>query len=247
MPAGSADGIARSIRSLRPSAQRSPTPALTMATTIAAIRATPVTVPLERRSCTATAPIGGASCGRSSKWRPPTATSAWEKWAVAARTRRARSRVSYYLPGHDVFALEAMRLKICNPTAASTTTARSSTRRSSLPASTSWARSSAFPCSASGRSCATPSSSRATFLRYADPGAGGRSAHAGADGRASGGAQGGARLHLAQAEGRRFPPEHELDALARWRRRSGRALPLRSRMPRFARGRDRVRPRHPRS
>ena len=74
-----------------------------MPTTIARIAATPVTVPLEAPCATATARTGAGSCEPSSRWKPTTATSAWARWAAAARTPRARSPGSKpYLRGHDV-------------------------------------------------------------------------------------------------------------------------------------------------
>ena len=89
-----------------------------MTTTIAAIRATPVTVPLEaplrhsngahwgrfvRTIVEVETADGYLGLGRDGRWR---------------RGRDARVRRPRVLPrGHDVFALEAMRLKICNPTA----------------------------------------------------------------------------------------------------------------------------------
>ena len=118
----------------------------------------------KRRSCTATARTGAASSARSSRSRPPTATSAWARWAAAARTPRGRSPRS---PAtfRDTTSSGSRRCasRSATPPRACTTTARSCTRRSSSRASTSWARSSACPCTRfSAASCATRWSSRAT-------------------------------------------------------------------------------------
>ncbi len=89
-----------------------------MSTTIAAIRATPVTVPLE-------APLrhsNGAHWGRFVRTIVEVETSdgyvgLGEMGGGGEDATRAFAALEYYLRGHDVFALEAMRLKICNPTA----------------------------------------------------------------------------------------------------------------------------------
>jgi glucarate dehydratase len=89
-----------------------------MATTIAAIRATPVTVPLE-------APLrhsNGAHWGRFVRTVVEVETSdgyvgLGEMGGGGEDATRAFAGLESYLRGHDVFALEAMRLKICNPTA----------------------------------------------------------------------------------------------------------------------------------
>ena len=89
-----------------------------MPTTIAAIRATPVTVPLE-------APLrhsNGAHWGRFVRTVVEVETSdgyvgLGEMGGGGEDATRAFAGLEQYLRGHDVFALEAMRLKICNPTA----------------------------------------------------------------------------------------------------------------------------------
>ena len=88
------------------------------ATTIAAIRATPVTVPLE-------APIlhsNGAHWGRFVRTIVEVETAdgyvgLGEMGGGGEDATRAFAGLVPYLDGHDVFALEALRLKICNPTA----------------------------------------------------------------------------------------------------------------------------------
>ena len=89
-----------------------------MSTTIAAIRATPVSVPLQ-------APLrhsNGAHWGRFVRTIVEVETSdgyvgLGEMGGGGEDATRAFAALDGYLRGHDVFALEAMRLKICNPTA----------------------------------------------------------------------------------------------------------------------------------
>ncbi len=89
-----------------------------MTTTIAAIRATPVTVPLE-------APLlhsNGAHWGRFVRTIVEVETAdgcvgLGEMGGGGEEATRAIAGLMSYLDGHDVFALEALRLKICNPTA----------------------------------------------------------------------------------------------------------------------------------
>jgi len=88
------------------------------ATTIAAIRATPVTVPLE-------APLrhsNGAHWGRFVRTIVEVETAdgyvgLGEMGGGGEDATRAFANLERYLVGHDVFRLEAMRLAICNPTA----------------------------------------------------------------------------------------------------------------------------------
>ena len=88
------------------------------ATTIASIRATPVTVPLE-------APLlhsNGAHWGRFVRTIVEVETAdgylgLGEMGGGGEDATRAFAGLETYLRGHDVFALEAMRFKICNPTA----------------------------------------------------------------------------------------------------------------------------------
>ncbi len=88
------------------------------ATTIAAIRATPVTVPLE-------APLlhsNGAHWGRFVRTIVEVETAdgyvgLGEMGGGGEDATRAFSALADYLRGHDVFRLEAMRFAICNPTA----------------------------------------------------------------------------------------------------------------------------------
>jgi glucarate dehydratase len=87
-------------------------------TTIAAIRATPVTVPLE-------APLlhsNGAHWGRFVRTIVEVETSdgylgLGEMGGGGEDATRAFAGLMRYLDGHEVFALEAMRFAICNPTA----------------------------------------------------------------------------------------------------------------------------------
>src|SRR5437588_4877149 len=89
-----------------------------MATTIATIRATPVTVPLE-------APLlhsNGAHWGRFVRTIVEVEThdgyvGLGEMGGGGEDATRAFSALESYLRGHDVFRLEAMRFAICNPTA----------------------------------------------------------------------------------------------------------------------------------
>src|SRR3954454_17171951 len=89
-----------------------------MATTIATIRATPVTVPLE-------APIlhsNGAHWGRFVRTIVEVETNdgfvgLGEMGGGGEDATRAFAGLESYLRGHDVFLLEAMRFAICNPTA----------------------------------------------------------------------------------------------------------------------------------
>jgi glucarate dehydratase len=88
------------------------------ATTIRAIRATPVTVPLE-------APLrhsNGAHWGRFVRTVVEVETSdgyvgLGEMGGGGEDATRAFAGLETYLRGHDVFRLEALRLAICNPTA----------------------------------------------------------------------------------------------------------------------------------
>ncbi|MEO8303542.1 MAG: enolase C-terminal domain-like protein [Betaproteobacteria bacterium] len=88
------------------------------ATTISAIRATPVTVPLE-------APIrhsNGAHWGRFVRTIVEVETAdgyvgLGEMGGGGEDASRAFAALADYLRGHDVFRLEAMRFAICNPTA----------------------------------------------------------------------------------------------------------------------------------
>ena len=88
------------------------------ATTISRIRATPVTVPLE-------APLrhsNGAHWGRFVRTIVEVETAdgyvgLGEMGGGGEDATRAFAALERYLEGHDVFALEAMRLKVCNPTA----------------------------------------------------------------------------------------------------------------------------------
>jgi glucarate dehydratase len=88
------------------------------ATTIAAIRATPVTVPLE-------APLlhsNGAHWGRFVRTIVEVETAdgyvgLGEMGGGGEDASRAFAALADYLRGHDVFRLEAMRFAICNPTA----------------------------------------------------------------------------------------------------------------------------------
>ena len=87
-------------------------------TTIAAIRATPVTVPLE-------APLlhsNGAHWGRFVRTIVEVETAdgyvgLGEMGGGGEDAARAFAALAEYLCGHDVFRLEAMRFAICNPTA----------------------------------------------------------------------------------------------------------------------------------
>ena len=87
-------------------------------TTITALRATPVTVPLE-------APLlhsNGAHWGRFVRTIVEVETAdgyvgLGELGGGGETVERAIAGLLPYLQGHDVFKLEAMRFAICNPTA----------------------------------------------------------------------------------------------------------------------------------
>ena len=97
---------------------RLPTPTDAMPATHRRIRATPVTVPLE-------APLlhsNGAHWGRFVRTIVEVETAdgyvgLGEMGGGGEDATRAFAALERYLAGHDVFALEALRLKICNPTA----------------------------------------------------------------------------------------------------------------------------------
>ncbi len=89
-----------------------------MATTIASIRATPVTVPLEA----AILHSNGAHWGRFVRTIVEVETSdgyvgLGEMGGGGEEASRQFAGLAEYLRGHDVFRLEAMRYAICNPTA----------------------------------------------------------------------------------------------------------------------------------
>ena len=163
----------------------------------------------KRRCGTATARTGGGSCARSSRSRPPTATSASARWAAAARTRRARSRASRATcVGHDVFALEAMRLKVCNPDREPLQQPHAAARgdRVRVP------RHHRPEARRAGPRAPRRQAARRGRVRELPvlplPRSGdrrGRGAHGRPAGRAREGAEGAARLHVAQAQGRRVP------------------------------------------
>ena len=177
-----------------------------MATTIAAIRATPVTVPLE-------APLlhsNGAHWGRFVRTIVEVETAdgfvgLGEMGGGGEDATRAFAGLLDYLRGHDVFALEALRLKICNPTASLYN------NRTQLHAAIEFAcldimgQKLGVPVHAllGGKLRDAVDFASYLFFRYADPATGkGEVRTAGAARRAGGGAQGRARIHLAQAEGR---------------------------------------------
>src|SRR4029434_248911 len=105
---------APSLAHVRLSGLRRPLPS----TTLAAIRATPVTVPLE-------APLlhsNGAHWGRFVRTIVEVETAdgyvgLGEMGGGGEDATRAFTSLLSYLDGHDVFALEALRFAICNPTA----------------------------------------------------------------------------------------------------------------------------------
>ena len=161
------------------------------ATTIAAIRATPVTVPLE-------APIlhsNGAHWGRFVRTIVEVETSdgyvgLGEMGGGGEDATRAFAGLLPYLAGHDVFALEALKLKICNPTASLYN------NRTQLHAAIEFAcldimgQKLGVPVHAllGGKLRDAVDFASYLFFRYADPDTGaGRSAHAGAARRARGG------------------------------------------------------------
>src|SRR3954452_24052583 len=89
-----------------------------MATTIRAIRATPVTVPLEA----AILHSNGAHWGRFVRTVVEVETDdgylgLGEMGGGGEDAARAFAALGEYLRGHEVFRLEAMRYAICNPTA----------------------------------------------------------------------------------------------------------------------------------
>ena len=175
-------------------------------------------------SCTATARIGAASCARSSRSRLPTATSGWARWAAAARTRPARSPGSCPIStattcsrSRRCASRSAIRRRAC------TTTGRSCTRRSSSPASTSSGQKLGVPVHAllggklrDDRRLRELSVLPLRRSRHRPR----RGAHGGAARRQRGRAEGCARLHVAQAQGRRVSAARTSSrAIARWPRR----------------------------
>ena len=178
------------------------------ATTIAAIRATPVTVPLE-------APLlhsNGAHWGRFVRTIVEVETDdgyvgLGEMGGGGEDATRAFAGLADLPRGHDVFALEAMRFKICNPTASLYN------NRTQLHAAIEFAcldimgQKLGVPVHAllGGKLRDAVEFASYLFFRYADPGTGKGEvrtaeqlvAHAAR-------AQGAARLHVAQAEGRRL-------------------------------------------
>ena len=203
------------------------------------------------RCCTATARTGVVSCARSSRSRRTTGSWAWARWVAAARTRRARSRASAAIsPGHDVFALEALKLKICNPTASLYN------NRTQLHAAIEFAcldimgQKLGVPVHAllGGKLRDTVEFASYLFFRYADPDTGKgevRTAEQLVAHAAALKATHGFTSH--KLKGGVYPPAHELAcyrALAA--SLPGRAVPLRSQFRTIARRCDRVRPQHPR-
>ena len=165
------------------------------ATTIASIRATPVTVPLE-------APLlhsNGAHWGRFVRTIVEVETAdgflgLGEMGGGGEDATRAFAGLETYLRGHDVFALEAMRFKVCNPTASlyNNRTQLHAADRIRVPRHHR-ARSSACPVHAllGGKLRDAVDFASYLFFRYANPETGQRrSAHARATGRQRRRAQG---------------------------------------------------------
>ncbi len=165
--------------------------------------------------------------------------------------RRARSRDSCpYLDGHDVFALEAMRLKICNPTASLYN------NRTQLHAAIEFAcldimgQKLGVPVHAllGGKLRERIDFASYLFFRYANPETGEgevRTPEQLVANAAALKAKHGFTSH--KLKGGVYPPMHELAcyrALARVAAR--RALPLRPQFRALARRRHRLRPGHPR-
>ena len=84
-------------------------------TTIARIRATTVTVPLEAPLQHATAPTGAALCARSSRSKPTTASLGWVRWAAAAKARRRRSRAALVPPRARLVSARGAALQDLQP------------------------------------------------------------------------------------------------------------------------------------
>ena len=142
------------------------------ATTIASIRATPVTVPLEAPLLPAMARTGAASCGPSSRSRLPTASSALGKWVAAARTQPGRSRGSRPTCAATTYS----RWKQCASRSAtrppaSTTTARNCTPPSNSPALDIMGQKLGVPVHAllGGKAPRRGDFASYLFFRYADP------------------------------------------------------------------------------
>ena len=197
------------------------------ATTIAAIRATPVTVPLE-------APIlhsNGAHWGRFVRTIVEVETAdgyvGLGEMGGGGEDADARVRgLADYLRGHDVFRLEAMRFAICNPTASLYN------NRTQLHAAIEFAcldimgQKLGVPVHAllGGKLRDEVEFASYLFFRYDDPAPAGRSAHGRAAGRSCRGAQGAARLPRAQAQRRRLSARARACLLSRAGRGPRRAI-----------------------
>ena len=220
------------------------------ATTIAAIRATPVTVPLE-------APLlhsNGAHWGRFVRTIVEVETAdgyvgLGEMGGGGEDATRAFAGLVTYLDGHDVFALEALRFKICNPTASLYN------NRTQLHAAIEFAcldimgQKLGVPVHAllGGKLRDAVDFASYLFFRYADPVTGRGEVRTAEQLVANAArAEGDAWLHVAQAQGRRVSARARARVLSRAGRvAAGRALPVRPQFRAVARRRHRVRPRHP--
>ena len=188
-------------------------------TTIASIRATPVTVPLE-------APLlhsNGAHWGRFVRTIVEVETAdgflgLGEMGGGGEDATRAFARLESYLRGHDVFALEAMRFKVCNPTASLYN------NRTQLHAAIEFAcldimgQKLKVPVHAllGGKLRDAVDFASYLFFRYARSGNGSRRGPDTGTARCPcRRAQGKSRLHVAQVEGRRLPARARTGVLPR--------------------------------
>ncbi len=220
-------------------------------TTIASIRATPVTVPLE-------APLlhsNGAHWGRFVRTIVEVETAdgflgLGEMGGGGEDATRAFAGLESYLRGHDVFALEAMRFKVCNPDRQPVQQPHAAARghRVRVPRHHRQEARRAGPCVAGRQAARRRRLRELPVLPLRQSGNGeGRGAHARAAGRQRRRAQGDAWLHVAQAERRRVSARARTRVLPRARRiAAGRAVPLRPQFRAVACRCDRVRQRHPR-
>ncbi len=233
--------LSTAVRSFRPS--------IMSTTTISAIRATPVTVPLE-------APIrhsNGAHWGRFVRTIVEVETAdgyvgLGEMGGGGEDAARAFAALAGYLRGHDVFRLEAMRFAICNPTASLYN------NRTQLHAAIEFAcldiigQKLGVPVHAilGGKLRDEVSVRELPLLPLQRPriGSAARCERRAAR-RARARAAREARLSRAQAQRRRLSAGLRARVLPRARRRAPRrSLPLRSELRALARRRDRFRPRH---
>ena len=180
-----------------------------------------------------TAATGDGSCAPSSRSRPTTASSAWARWAAAARSAEAvfRAMKSYLRRARSRRAWRRCGSGSPIPPRRSTTTGRRCWRRWSSPASTSSGQAWGVPVSRDpGRPAARPRAVRlvllssATRIRRPARARCAPSISRGADARELKQRYG---FTTSQAQGRRFPSRLRTGSLSRARRASSRTTRIR--------------------